>query len=138
MKIFWVAATSLALAGCSDLVGGAGSYGADQVNAGAEFRHHARDAWGGLNPVCPFTDDADLLASYEPLQARFNALEERINGTALAVDMQSVRADYDYYWSQNSVSCADKDTAETPAKVDGELQRVAGALEAMERAAGMN
>lgn len=138
MKMFWVAAASLALAGCSGMMGDTGSYGANQASAGAEFRYHARDAWGGLNPVCPFTDDADLLSRYEPLQARLDALEEWIGGTALAVDMQSVRADYDYYWSQNQVSCAEKDTAETAAKVDGELKRVAAALEAMERGAGVN
>jgi len=75
MKIAIAAIGLLALAGCSDIMGSGASYGESEAQAGAEFRFAARDAVAGLQPVCAFTDDADLLSRYEPLNARFAVLE---------------------------------------------------------------
>lgn len=138
MRIAIATLSILALAGCSDLVGGAGSYGESEALAGAEFRFAAREAVGALEPVCPFTADADLLSQYEPLKTRFEALQERIEGTALASDLAVVNADYRYFWEQNPTDCGDVDTPGTAERLEQEFVRIAAALERMERAAGVN
>lgn len=135
LGIFAVSA-AVGLAACSDTGGAGAAYSAADAKAGAAFRFHARDAFGGLNPVCSFTENADLLARYEPLQLRYDTLTERISNTAFATDLTAVRADYDYYWSRNKVECGAMDTAETEKAVGRELERVANALSDMERAVG--
>lgn len=125
------------LAACSG--GGSGSgagYGTADAKAGAAFRFYARDAFGGLNPVCPFTQNADLLAQYEPLRARYDNLAGQVEDTAFATDLESVQADYEYYWQQNSVDCGPMDTSETEGAVAREIERITKALGGMERAVG--
>ncbi len=137
MKItgLFAMAAMFGLAACSDGGGGAG-YGVADAKAGAAFRFHAREAFGGLNPVCPFTQNADLLAQYEPLQARYDGLAERVGDTAFGTDLAAVQADYEYYWQNNSVECGAMDTDETEGAVAREVERITNALGGMERSVG--
>ena len=127
----------LALGACDGMQSGASSYSVDAATAGADFRYGAREAVAGLDPVCPYSEEEEQLARYEPLRTRMAALEERVAGTALAIDLAVVRADYGHYWTINDAPCGETDTAETEGQIDGELEKIDNALTRMEAAAGV-
>ncbi len=128
---------SLALAACDGMQSGASSYGPDAATAGADFRYGARDAVAGLEPVCPFTEQEDRLAQYEPVRKRMETLEDRIAGTALEVDLAVVRADYNHYWQVNKAECSAADGPEVEDQLAAEIAKIVAGLDRMEAAAGV-
>ncbi len=136
-KLIFLAVPLLALGACDGMQSGASSYSADAAKAGSDFRFGARDVVASLDPVCAFTEQDERLAQYEPLRTRLNALEERIAGTALAVDLAIVRADYEHYWTVNEASCGETDTGETEDLLAAELEKITNGLDRMEAAAGV-
>lgn len=126
----------LSVAGCSMMEGG-GSYSASDAADGAALRVEAKEAFGRLDPVCPFTDDADQLARYDEPRARYAKLKEWVAGTPFAIDLAIVEADYQQYWATNSVDCGPKDTDEGMAQFNEELEEINKRLNAIEQLAGV-
>lgn len=129
-------AMSLSVAGCS-MPGSGGSYGSSDAANGAAFRVEASEAFGRLDPVCPFTDDADQLARYDEPRARYAALKEWVNDTPFAIDLAIIEADYQQYWATNSVECGPKDTEDSMIQFNAELEQINARLSALEQLAGV-
>ncbi|NMW30897.1 hypothetical protein HKD42_02340 [Altererythrobacter sp. RZ02] len=124
------------IAGCS-MPGGEGGYSPADAANGAAFRVEASEAFGRLDPVCPFTDDADQLARYDEPRARYAALKEWVSGTPFATDLAIIEADYQQYWATNSVDCGPKDTEEGMIQFNAELEEINIRLNALEQLAGV-
>lgn len=129
-------AMSVGIAGCS-MPGSEGSYGSSDAANGAAFRVEASEAFGRLDPVCPFTDDADQLARYDEPRARYAALKEWVSDTPFAIDLAIIEADYQQYWATNSVDCGPKDTEEGMIQFNVELEQINARLSALEQLAGV-
>lgn len=137
LKLFAVVAASLAVAACDGMQSGASSYTSGAASSGADFRYGAREAVAGLEPVCPFTEQEERLAQYDPVRARMETLEERIAGTALEVDLAVVRADYEHYWQINTAECGPVDGENVEEQISAEIAKIVAGLDRMEAAAGV-
>lgn len=125
-----------ALAGCS-MMEGESSYGTSDASDGAAFRLEAREVFGRLDPVCPFTQDADQLARYEALRERYAKLKDWVGGTPFAVDLAIIEADYANFWASNSVECGPTDTEESIGQMNAELEAMNARLGTLETLAGV-
>ena len=128
---------SLALAGRDGMQPGASSYDTRAASAGSDFRYGAREVVAGLQPVCPYTVEDDRLAQYDPVRARMEALEERIAGTALEVDLAVVRSDYAHFWQVNTAECGEPDGETVAEQIAAEIAKIVAGLDRMEAAAGV-
>ncbi|MGB7373093.1 hypothetical protein [Pontixanthobacter sp.] len=124
-----------ALAGCSMMESDT-SYSASDASDGAAFRVEAREVFGRLDPVCPFTRDADQLARYAAMQDRYAQLKDWVGGTPFAVDLAIIEADYANFWASNSVECGPTDTKESIAQMNAELEAINTRLDTLETLAG--
>ena len=123
------------LAAC-DSIGGGANYSEGDAKAGSAFRHHARDVVAGLNPQCPFSAKKDVLAQYDGVNKRFDALKKTITDRSFETDLALVEADYQYYWEVNTVPCASPDGENAAEAIAGEVTRVDGQLEQLEKIVG--
>lgn len=116
---------------------GESSYGASDASDGAVFRLEAREVFGRLDPVCPFTQDADQLARYDALRERYAKLKDWVGGTPFAVDLAIIEADYANFWASNSVECGPTDTEESIGQMNAELEAINARLGTLETLAGV-
>ncbi|MEO9463489.1 MAG: hypothetical protein ABJ242_12235 [Marinomonas sp.] len=123
------------LAAC-DSIGGGANYSEGDAQAGAGFRHHARDVVAGLNPQCPFSQKETVLAQYDEVNKRFAALKEKIAGRSFETDLALVEADYQYYWKVNTVPCASPDGENAAEAIAGEVARVDAQITELENIVG--
>ncbi len=126
---------AMTLAGCGALGGGA--YGAQEAKDGAAFRLEAREIVGRLNPVCPYSENADQLARYDEPKARYAKLKEWVADTPFAVDLAVIEADYEQYWTANVAECGPVDTDDSIATLNGELEALNARLSNLEQMAGV-
>ena len=131
-------ALPLALGACEGMQSGASTYDESAAEAGADFRYGARDAVAGLDPICPFTSEDERLAGYDTYRERMGALEDRIAGTALEIDLLAVRADYEHYWTVNDAECGPTDAENVAEQLEAEFAKIGAGLDRMEAAAGVN
>ncbi len=134
LALIMATTAALALAGCDGMTGG--GYAPSDAKMGAEFRHHARDVVAGLSPQCPYTATDEGLAAYDGVKERFASLQESISGRSLATDLAAVEADYEYYWSVNSVECAEPDGEGTAEQIAQEVANIDAQLGQLERIVG--
>ncbi len=127
-------AMAMTLSACDSL--GGGSYSANDAQAGAQFRFHSRDVVAGLNPVCPYSQNPELLAQYDEVIGRFDAVRESISGRSLETDLAIVQADYNYYWDVNQAECGEVDAPGAAEQIAQEVAKMSGQLEQLERIVG--
>lgn len=119
-------ATAFLVAGCS-------SETADfDVAKGASFRYFARDVVSSLDPVCPMTKRPELLAKYEPVRSRFDALKGKVSGSQLATDLAIVEADEKYVRSITVVECIGPDGPDTERYFSNNIGTMLDRLDKME------
>jgi hypothetical protein len=122
------------LAGCDSLSGG--GYSASDAQAGASFRHHARDVVAKLNLKCPYTVNDQLLSQYGDVEKRYAALKESIAGRSFETDLVSAEADYEYLMAQTELNCADPDGPDAAEKVAQEVAQIDAQLGQLEKIVG--
>ena len=126
------------LAGCSGPGNGGGpGYTRQDAMDDASFRLNAREVVGLLNPVCPYTKDAEQLARYDAPRARFAKLRDWVAATPFTIDLAIVESDYAAYWQGRETNCGATDTKEARERLDTDLGAVDGHLAALEKLAGM-
>lgn len=136
-KLVFAGALAAFLAACGSGESGTAPYAAMQAQDGAAMRFAARDVVGMLNPVCPYSEQADQQARYDAPRGRYEAVKEWVDGKPLAIDLASVEADYQYYWTVNQAECGDPDTPENMERLDNDLNVLDQRLTQMEELAGM-
>ena len=127
----------LALAGCSALTGDGTAYTEQNARDGAAFRAEAREVYGRINPVCPYTAEEGQLARYDEPRARYDALKKWVAGTPFTIDLAMIEGEFDHYWTVNDAECGPTDTEEGLVAFDAELNDVDQRLSALEQMAGM-
>ncbi len=127
----------LALAGCSQMTGSGADYGRDEAIAGAGFRAEAFEVYAKLNPVCPYTADANQLARYAEPAERFQKLRDWVADTPFTVDLAIVEGRFQHFWSVNTAECGPTDTEEGMAAFNAELEDLNRRLSVLEKMAGM-
>ncbi len=70
-----------------------GSYGVEDVAAGAEFRFGVHQILTILEPSCPLSRKAALLAKFDPVKERFDEIGDAVSGTVHEIDIAIARAD---------------------------------------------
>lgn len=135
MRKLVMAPIFLVLAGCGAV--GGGSYDTQAAKDGAAFRLEAREIVGRLNPVCPYSENAEQLARYDEPKARYAKLKEWVADTPFAVDLAVIEADYQQYWTANVAECGPVDTDDSIATLNGEMEALNARLSNLEQMAGV-